>query len=133
MTQDDIYDKNDVYEKKIAPLIQNLQLICNMEKMPMFVSVAVKNNKDGTQYRNNVVYASAGITLKEKRIGELLLLLNGFEIDLPDDIKRCMAQLEDYLTTVQPDSRVDVNLTDDKISDMNALTEGGCHLKKTAE
>ena len=40
----DIYNKQKVYEEKIEPIINQLKLACNMEHLPMFVTVAVENN-----------------------------------------------------------------------------------------
>ena len=36
----DIYNKQKVYEEKIEPIINQLKLACNMEHLPMFVTVA---------------------------------------------------------------------------------------------
>lgn len=49
MTEKDIYDKRKFYKTKLEPLIHELKLQCNMEHMPMFVTVAVKNDKAGTE------------------------------------------------------------------------------------
>lgn len=45
MTEKDIYDKRKFYKTKLEPLIHELKLQCNMEHMPMFVTVAVKTIK----------------------------------------------------------------------------------------
>ena len=74
----DIYNKQKVYEEKIEPIINQLKLACNMEHLPMFVTVAVENNEKETVYRNDMIYASTDIRLSDHRIGNLLLLVNYF-------------------------------------------------------
>ena len=56
MTEKDIYDKRKFYKTKLEPLIHELKLQCNMEHMPMFVTVAVKNDKAGTESKISGLY-----------------------------------------------------------------------------
>lgn len=43
------YDKTEVYKKEIAPIISDLKVACTFAGLPMFVTVAIKNDdKTGT-------------------------------------------------------------------------------------
>ena len=48
-----VFNKRDVFKDKIEPLISALKKACNEEKMPMFITVCVKNNKSETEYEND--------------------------------------------------------------------------------
>ena len=87
----DIYNKQKVYEEKIEPIINQL------EHLPMFVTVAVENNEKETVYRNDMIYASTDIRLSDRRIGNLLLLVNDFQTEPPLHIQSCIRDLQDYL------------------------------------
>ena len=89
MTEKDIYDKRKFYKTKLEPLIHELKLQCNMEHMPMFVTVAVKNDKAGTEYASDMVLAGSGteiifiknIRIISKRIsGRFLSIWNGLTL-----------------------------------------------------
>ena len=84
MTEKDIYDKRKFYKTKLEPLIHELKLQCNMEHMPMFVTVAVKNDKAGTEYASDMVLAGSGTELENNRISKLLLELNNIHQKYPD-------------------------------------------------
>ena len=49
------YDKTEVYKKEIAPIISDLKVACTFAGLPMFVTVAIKNDdktgKSGTGQR----------------------------------------------------------------------------------
>lgn len=88
MTEKDIYDKRKFYKTKLEPLIHELKLQCNMEHMPMFVTVAVKNDKAGTEYASDMVLAGSGTELENNRISKLLLELNNIHQKYPDYIEK---------------------------------------------
>lgn len=49
------YDKTEVYKKEIAPIISDLKVACTFAGLPMFVTVAIKNDdKTGTTYESNI-------------------------------------------------------------------------------
>ena len=52
------YDKTEVYKKEIAPIISDLKVACTFAGLPMFVTVAIKNDdKTGTEERTLSYYA----------------------------------------------------------------------------
>lgn len=122
----DIYDKRKIYRSKIAPLIKELKVRCNLECMPMFITVAVANSEEGTKYMNDAIHAGIDVTLKDDRISDVLLLLNGFESDMPEHIKRDLREVEDYadhLKAVKNRDTVDVSLKKDKIAMLDRAVE----------
>jgi len=132
MDQKDIYDKKSAYTVKIAPIIKQLKIACNLEKMPMFVTVAVANSPEGTDYKNDAIHASANIELKDDRIADVLLLLNGFETELPEYIKRDMRELQEYadrLRTLKEREHMDIELKDDKIQEFDRAVTAGEAIK----
>ena len=125
----DIYDKKKVYEEKIEPIIKQLKLTCNIEHLPMFVTVAVANNEKETVYRNDMVYASTDIRLSDRKIGNLLLLVNDFKTEPPLHLQSCIRDLQDYLDRMHVAAKkaesAGITLNDNRIQDMNAIMNGG--------
>lgn len=121
MNKDCYYNKIDTYRKNIEPLIKTLKMECNVEQLPMFVTVAVENNETETIYESNVIYASCESRLTDKRIGRLLLLVNDFSTEPPEYIKDCIRLLQDYID--QNGNVLDVALTNDRISDMEHVID----------
>lgn len=130
MLQEIFYNKQSVYEEKIAPIIKELKNECYLEKMPMFVSVAVENTPDTTRYEHNVVLASTGTALKDNRIADILLSLNEFNIDYPDYIKKDLREIEEFLERTKQGLLdapiVETELTDDKTVGFQKIVMGGC-------
>ena len=125
MTEKDIYDKRKFFKTKLEPLIHELKLQCNMEHMPMFVTVAVKNDKTDTEYASDMVLAGSGTELKNNRISKLLLELNDIHQKYPDYIEKDIREISQYLerlnTNVYPSSGIE--LTDNKINTFHKITD----------
>lgn len=74
------FDKTHEYEDEILDLVTKLRIACNRNKVPMFVSVCVKNTDKETLYKNEMVSAvSSGIKLKDDKIVKFVNVLNGFD------------------------------------------------------
>ena len=125
MTEKDIYDKRKFYKTKLEPLIHELKLQCNMEHMPMFVTVAVKNDKAGTEYASDMVLAGSGTELENNRISKLLLELNNIHQKYPDYIEKDIREISQYLerlnTNIYPNSGIE--LADNKINTFHKITD----------
>lgn len=91
------YNKQKVFDEQIVPLLQQLKTICNIERMPMFISVAVENQPGKTVYRNDAVLASTGVRLEDNRIADILLSMNGLVTDYPEYIKKDIRELEEFV------------------------------------
>lgn len=73
------FDKTDVYNNEIIDLVTKLSIACNRNKIPLFVSVCVKNDEHGTVYKNEMISAvSSGIHLKDDKLVGFVNVLNGF-------------------------------------------------------
>lgn len=73
------FDKTDVYKDEIQDLVAKLIIACNRNKVPVFVSVCVKNDENGTTYKNEMVSAaSSDIHLKDDMLVRFVNVLNGF-------------------------------------------------------
>ena len=74
------FDKTKEYNDEIIDLVAKLRIACNRNKIPMFVSVCIKNDEKGSVYKNEMVgTASAGIKLTDDRIVKFVNVLNGFD------------------------------------------------------
>jgi len=110
------YDKTEVYKKEIAPIISDLKVACTFAGLPMFVTVAIKNDdKTGTTYESNIVQAS-------------LMHMNGFPVDYPDYIKEDIRELRDYLDeiekTMNEGDAIDIDLKENRLTEMNEIVAG---------
>lgn len=81
------FDKKDIYENEIAEKVTELVQLCNKERMPMFITVCVKNDKHGTEYINDMfAAASNGIKLQKDVIPDHVNVMNGFKTSPPVDV-----------------------------------------------
>lgn len=81
------YDKTDVYENQVIAKVQELLRLCNKEQMPIFISVAVKNNEKGTEYRNDMFSSATNdIFLKDDYFPNFVNVTNGFRTIPPSKI-----------------------------------------------
>ena len=135
----DTFNKKAVYRDKIEPIINQLKSVCNVENLPMFVTVAIANDENGTTYKNEIIYASTDTRLADHKIGKLLLLLNEFQTQPPLHIQACARDLQEYLDKLRISSAdtVPVGLKDDKIREMSGIINGddrvGLPNNKTAQ
>lgn len=131
LTPTDIYDKTSLYEKEVKPLVKALMLKCIACRLPVFVSVAVKNDDEGTKYANNVVLGTTQVRLQDNRFSGLLLRMNGFRGQkLPDDVDAALCTICDYLSSVQETAQTNskaagVILKDDVFPELCEIAGGG--------
>ena len=75
-----MFDKTKEYENQIEPLIRQLSAICLLQSLPMFVSVAIRDDGETTEYRNQMNgSASQGIRLADDQIVKHVNVANGFD------------------------------------------------------
>lgn len=120
MRKVDIYDKKSIYEEQMEPLVHEILQIAKENSIPVIVSAAVSNNEKATTYESNVVLAVTELSLFENRIANILFLMNDFYAEAPAEIRHMADELIHYLKPSVPDleDRLDVRLTDDKISEI---------------
>lgn len=68
MSEIKIYDKTDVYNKQLAPLIAEIRKICRLNDIPFIYCFAISNSKTKTKYEVDGVGAiPLGFELTEDR------------------------------------------------------------------
>lgn len=82
-----IYDKSELFEEKVRPLMKQITDICRTNSIPFFFSAAVKNQVDDTKYENIALTAlPMGIYLKNDQLVEHIKVSSGFIASPPDVI-----------------------------------------------
>lgn len=80
-----MFDKSQIYEEEIRPLVLRLKTLCGAHNIPVLISCAVKDNGTETLYENEMLsVAQAGCELKEDKIAEMIKMMNGF-IAVPEE------------------------------------------------
>lgn len=75
-----VFDKTDIYENEVLPIVEHLRMVCSKNEIPMFLTIAVKNDDNGTVYKNEMISAvSAGIHLKNEHLVNHVNVMNGFD------------------------------------------------------
>ena len=119
-----IYDKSDIYNKEILPLIEDIKEICTMNKIPMFITVAVANDEKKTTFKNSIIHGVTGIKLSDDRISDIILRFNHFKMNHPKKYEIMMSELEDYLDTITVEGNEEIpDLTDRNIEDYTRITK----------
>ena len=130
----DDYNKSKEYVQKVAPIVKDLKLMCNNLRLPMFVTVAVANNAESTEYVSDMVLASTKIHLSDNKIAQCLLHLNNMDVEPPMRVKRAISTLVEYYTSIynEDDERfkpLGLELKTDLIEGMNKISKGNNHAK----
>lgn len=78
------FDKTEIYESKIAPLVEELILQCNKERLPLFISIGVANSEKETIYKSDLLSPfTYGFSVTDDKSTEYLNVINGFKTYLP--------------------------------------------------
>lgn len=73
-------DLNEEAREKLQKITNALMEFCSIYRLPMFVSIVVKNDTQNTEYNNTVYSPQAhNIILKNDRIRKHMLIANDFE------------------------------------------------------
>lgn len=80
MKNPNYFDKTEEFDNEVLDLMVKLRIACNRNKIPMFISVCVKNDEAGSTYKNEMVgTTSAGLKLTDDKIVKFVNVLNGFD------------------------------------------------------
>lgn len=72
------FDKTELYNEQLKPLVQNIRRICIDHGMPMFFTVAIRDD-DTTFYQSEALTTKAlGISLQNDHIPKHINVFNGF-------------------------------------------------------
>lgn len=85
MAKNASFDKTDLYNQRVKPLVQQLVAECCGLDLPMFVSVCVANSASGTSYQcDSVAQEVCEIGLTNDIFPKFLGVLCGFDIIPPE-------------------------------------------------
>ena len=75
------FSKEDIYNESIKKLVGQILIECDHNKIPVFMTFAVKDGRNGTVYKTEMLSAAAEeVTLKDDRIAKHALVMNGFDV-----------------------------------------------------
>ena len=75
------YNKEKEYDTRIKEYVKTILLICEQEKIPVFMSFAVANENNETTYVNEMVSAGfENVVLYDDHIARHALVVNGFDV-----------------------------------------------------
>lgn len=81
------YKIDEENKRMLQEAINRVMYICQINKIPAFVSVAVENSSAGTEYQNEVYNSTSNyINLKDDRIRKYMLIANGYEVVPPREV-----------------------------------------------
>ncbi len=76
-----IYDKTQLYEETILPLIKEIKKVCKLNNVPFFITTAVKNTHEKTFYENDGnLTGSNSINLKKDNFKNIIKVIHGVEL-----------------------------------------------------
>lgn len=76
-----MYNKAEIYEQKIAPLVANLKRACYREGIPMFFCAAIRDTEKGMAYQNEMVsFAVVTAQTDDDRIAKLVNVIMGYDV-----------------------------------------------------
>jgi len=126
--EDNYYDERAYYEKTVAPIVKELELACLGRKMPMFLSVAVANNEEGTDFEHELLMGTMERHLTCNTISKYILRLQELNITPPDNIKKALNDVMNYLVERSSNenvTEVDRKLTSNLFNDFKRIACGG--------
>ena len=124
---EDCYDYTKKYEDEIYPLVVQIKELCKYNRIPMFFSIAVANDKTKTVYKNECELAYTQRHLTDNRIVKMLRALNNFKFDLPDDVRSAVYKVLDYCDSVMSSKGStlgEMHLTEDMFDTINMICNG---------
>ena len=78
------FNKKKEYGDLIADKVADLQRLCHMHKIPMFITLCVENNSKKTEYVKEMVSAATcGIELTDNQIAKHVNVSLGFDTIQP--------------------------------------------------
>lgn len=82
-----VFDKKELMEKEIQPVLDHLISLLRHHDIPYFFAAAVKSDESGTEYafESHDNWSSA-CQMKDDKIPGFIKVVNGFKTVLPEDI-----------------------------------------------
>lgn len=99
------------YGHKVIDLADELAVYCIRAKVPMFLSLAYKDEDSGElKYDNRIVSAALEMPGYAKRINKLIMAVNDCSLKLPEHIQRAVEELENWLNNEGDYSSEDITV-----------------------
>ena len=124
------YHRTEEALNKVKKQIDNLKKICIVYDVPMFVTAAIQDTENGTEYYSAVHgAASHHVELKDDRIQNHILVQNGF-VPVPPresvtiDSGVFNVFFQGQASSSDNDGSSDVSYTDEERSEMKAQVNG---------
>lgn len=71
-------NKNNIYQSQLADKVSEIRKICIQERIPCFMSFAVKDDGDKTEYQHEMVSTGlADESLSQDYIADFINIING--------------------------------------------------------
>lgn len=95
-----MYDRQEVFKKHIQKKAEELNDLCKNIGVVSFMSFAVKDSGEGTEYKNYIYGSTSnGIRLNDDQIRHHVNVANGFMTVPPDD----KANMDNYMDDIDDD------------------------------
>lgn len=79
-------DKEDAYDQRVQPIVQELEKTCYREGIPMFAAFAVKDDGKMTTYRNTFISArTLRRPLSDNQMAHFVRVVQGYKTIAPED------------------------------------------------
>lgn len=80
------FDKAEIYEAQIEPLVKEIEKICYRERIPMFAAFAIKDDGKETTYCNAYVGSrTVRKNLTQDRMVHFIRVVRGYKVIAPED------------------------------------------------
>lgn len=87
------FNKTDIYKEILEEKILEIKRLCHREKMPVFISVCVKNDENETIYEKEMVSAATcELKLKDDQIAKMVNVTLGFDTIQPTGVTEIEAE-----------------------------------------
>ena len=81
------YDKRELFDQEVKPLLSKIESVCKSSGIPFFFSAATESSDTGTTYENYACSAlPMGIFLLNDHFVEHIKVSAGFKTTIPDSI-----------------------------------------------
>lgn len=113
--------------RPVEEIAEELKMACNVNRYPMFLSIA-KKGSEGIEYYNQCLNAALEVPEHITRISKLLLAVNDADIELPPHIQRAMSELssfvEQYKISLKNVKLIDSDFSVEKFDDYMMVASG---------
>jgi len=80
VSSNDKFDKQDMYERYLKSKVEEISIICRKNNIPFFVSFCVKNNEEGSEYKNELLSAGGiNVILADDKLAEHIKITRGYK------------------------------------------------------